>query len=290
MSAPIVSSEAPHRSNAAPSPAPENASRELVSVIIPCYNAQPFVAATIQSVLRQSWHEVEVLVVDDHSTDASFAIVEAIAAGDARVRPMRLPRNHGSPAAPRNAGVAAARGRWVAFLDADDLWHPRKLELQMRALADHHGTMCSTEMLDFRDDASVTFDEPPAAVRLVRVTLWQQLVKYRTPTSSIVARRDFMLRHPFNTDLSYRAREDTDCFIRVHEDMAYSIKIAYPLVRYRQQASQISGNKWAMVKRHLGMLRKYRFRSGRALGPLAYLLTATHFTASIYVRLLRRKL
>src|SRR4029077_13002944 len=111
------------------------AHRPLVSVIVPCYNAAPFVQATIRSVLRQSWSHLEVLAVDDGSTDATFQIVEAIAADDPRVRPIRLARNHGSPAAPRNAGVAAARGEWVAFLDADDLWHPRKLELQMAVLA-----------------------------------------------------------------------------------------------------------------------------------------------------------
>ncbi len=271
-------------------PADDHLRRPLVSVIVPCYNAAPFVEATIGSVLRQTWPELEVMAVDDGSTDTTYQLLQAIAARDSRVKPMQLSRNHGSPAAPRNAGVAAARGEWVAFLDADDLWHPNKLEIQMRVLAQHGCLVCSTEMLDFRDDAEVVFDPPPGTPQVVRVTLLQQLVKYRTPTSSIVAQRDFMTRHPFNPDLSYRAREDTDCFIRVHEDMPFSIKVAYPLVRYRQQASQISGNKWKMVTRHLGMLRKYRFRSGRSLGVMAYVFTATHFAASLYVRLLRGRL
>ena len=199
-----------------------------------------------------------------------------------------MQKNAGAPAAPRNTGIAAARGEWVAFLDADDLWHPRKLELQMRALDAHSALLCSTQMKDFSDEIRVEFDLPMRPLRVAHVTLKQQMLKYRTPTSSIVARREFMSRHLFNEDPSYKAREDTDCFIRVHEDMPFSIKIIYPLVFYRQQASQISGNKWKMVGRHLAMLKKYRLKSGKGLGPMAYIYTFTHFIASIYLRLIRR--
>lgn len=262
----------------------------LVSVVIPCFNAVAYVGTTIESVLRQSWGAVEVVVVDDKSTDATVQVVTAIASRDARVRLIQLPRNHGAPAAPRNVGVAAARGEWVAFLDADDLWHPRKLELQMKALNAHGTLMCSTRMKDFYDGDQIVFEAPPPLPPIERVTLKQQLLKYRTPTSSIVARRELMRRHPFNEDPSYKAREDTDCFIRVHEEMPFSIKIVHPLVFYRQQASQISGNKWKMVGRHLAMLKKYRLKSGRGLGAMAYIYTSTHFLASIYLRLIRRML
>ena len=129
-------------------------------MIVPCYNAAPFVRATIASVLRQSWSDLEVLAVDDGSTDATFQIIEAIAAEDPRVRVIRLPRNHGSPAAPRNAGVAAACGTWVAFLDADDLWHPLKLELQLRALHEYRALMCSALMKDFVDERKIVVSPP----------------------------------------------------------------------------------------------------------------------------------
>ena len=264
--------------------------RPLVSVVIPCFNAVAYVEATIESVLRQSWRVIEIIAVDDRSTDRTAQVIAAIASRDARVRLIQLPRNHGAPAAPRNAGVAVARGEWVAFLDADDVWHPRKLELQMQALRDYGALMCSTQMKDFRDDDQIVFEAPSLPPLVGRITLKQQLLKYRTPTSSIVARREFMCRHPFNEDPSYKAREDTDCFIRVHEDMPFSIKIIHPLVFYRQQASQISGNKWKMVGRHFAMLRKYRLKSGKSLGAMAYLYTFTHFFASIYLRLIRKML
>lgn len=261
-----------------------------VSVIIPCFNAARFVGKTIESVLAQTYSNLELIVVDDKSTDESAAIVESYGQVDARVRLIRMPINAGAPAAPRNAGVVAAQGEWVAFLDADDLWHPRKLESQMQALNAYGALMCSTQMKDFRREDQVVLEPPPPSPRVERITLRQQLLKYRTPTSSIVAYRDLMLRHPFNEDLAYKAREDTDCFIRVHEYMPFSIKITHPLVFYRQQASQISGNKWKMVGRHLAMLKKYRLKSGKGLGVLVYFYTFTHFLASIYLRSIRKML
>jgi teichuronic acid biosynthesis glycosyltransferase TuaG len=285
-----VGREAERSGTASPAERTQASSEPLVSVVVPSFNAAPFLESTLRSVLDQTHRNLEVIVVDDASTDGSADLVARIAETDPRVKLVCRTSNAGSPAAPRNQGVDAARGDWVAFLDADDLWHPRKLEIQLRVLASHGGVLCSTEMVDFRDDDEVVFDEPPSQPRVVHVTLRQQLVKYRTPTSSILARRDFMRRHPFNTDLSYCAREDTDCFIRVHEDMPFSVKVAYPLVRYRQQAAQISGNKWRMVGRHLGMLRKYRLRSGKPLGLMAYVYTATHFVSSLYVRGWRRRL
>lgn len=261
-----------------------------VSVIIPCFNAAPFIGKTIESVLAQTYSSFEVIVVDDKSTDESVELVESYARTDPRVKLIRMRKNAGAPAAPRNLGLVAACGDWVALLDADDLWHPRKLELQMQALKAHSALMCSTQMKDFRDGDQIIFEPPPVPLQVERVTLRQQLLKYRTPTSSIVVAREFMRRHSFNEDPSYKAREDTDCFIRVHENMPFSIKIVHPLVFYRQQASQISGNKWKMVGRHLAMLKKYRLKSGKSLGTMAYIYTFTHFVASIYLRLIRRRL
>jgi teichuronic acid biosynthesis glycosyltransferase TuaG len=258
-----------------------------LSVVIPCYNAAPFIAMTLSSVLGQSFRDFEVLVMDDRSTDASREVVREMATRDSRVRLIELDRNYGAPAAPRNAGVRAARGRWVAFLDADDLWHPAKLELQLRALEETGAAMCSTAMCDFRNERGLRWRDPGPRPRIERITWRKQLLKYRTPTSSIVVDRELMLACPFNEDLSYKAREDTDCFIRVHEHMPCSIKLRHPLVYYRLQANQISGNKWRMVSRHLSMLQRYRQKSGAPLGGLAYVYTATHFVSSIWLRLVR---
>jgi succinoglycan biosynthesis protein ExoO len=94
-----------------------------VSYIVAAYNAAPFIADAIASALDQRGAAIEVVVADDVSRDDTAAIVEGIAARDGRVRLLRMPRN-GGPSAARNAAIAAARGRWIAVLDADDLLLP----------------------------------------------------------------------------------------------------------------------------------------------------------------------
>jgi glycosyltransferase involved in cell wall biosynthesis len=99
-----------------------------VSVVIPSFNRRPWIAATVQSVLAQTYGDVEVIVVDDGSTDDTTDILTRDF-GD-RIRVVRLPVNHGRSAA-RNLGWTLARGEFVAFLDSDDLWLPSKLSRQM---------------------------------------------------------------------------------------------------------------------------------------------------------------
>lgn len=102
----------------------------LISVVIPCYNCERYIAATLRSVLAQDWPKLELIVVDDGSSDGSAELVRR------EFPQVRLVEqaNQGVAAA-RNLGVAQARGEWVAFVDADDIWLPGKLRAQMEQLA-----------------------------------------------------------------------------------------------------------------------------------------------------------
>jgi teichuronic acid biosynthesis glycosyltransferase TuaG len=111
------------------SPAP------AVSVITPVWNAVATLAATVASVRAQSFADWEMLIVDDGSTDGSRALAERLAAEEPRLRLLGWERNRGAAAA-RNAGIRAGRGRFLAFLDADDLWYPEKLEVQIGYMQD----------------------------------------------------------------------------------------------------------------------------------------------------------
>ncbi len=104
----------------------------LVSVIIPAYNASAFVAQALDSALAQTYRTLEVVVVDDGSTDDTAAIVEAVACRDPRVRLVR--QANGGPSAARNLGIAHSRGALIAPLDADDLWLPNKIARQVAAM------------------------------------------------------------------------------------------------------------------------------------------------------------
>jgi len=111
----------------------ESNAGHLVSVIIPAYNAARFIRRTLVSVLAQTHPDLDVIVVDDGSVDETVSIVEAIARDDPRVRLFRQ-KNSGVSAA-RNAALSVARGAYIAPLDADDLWHPAKLEKQLAVFA-----------------------------------------------------------------------------------------------------------------------------------------------------------
>jgi glycosyltransferase involved in cell wall biosynthesis len=102
-----------------------------VSAVIPTYNRLPLLLAAVESVRAQTFGDWELIVADDGSTDGSAEAVEALR--DPRIRVLRLPRT-GYAAVARNAGVRAARGEWVAFLDSDDVWLPQKLEVQLGAV------------------------------------------------------------------------------------------------------------------------------------------------------------
>jgi glycosyltransferase involved in cell wall biosynthesis len=106
----------------------------LVSVIIPAYNEAATVERTISSVLNQTYSDLEVLVVDDGSTDQTAALVQSMVDVDHRIRLLQKP--NGGLASARNNGIAHAGGEFIAPIDADDLWHPEKIRKQMAVMRD----------------------------------------------------------------------------------------------------------------------------------------------------------
>ena len=114
-----------------------------MSAIVPAYNASKTIEATLRSVRSQSHQNLEIIVVDDGSTDETTSIAEAHAAEDPRLRIIRQP--NGGVAAARNAGVLAARGDLIAPVDADDIWAPAKIERQLAAMLQNpNATLCYT--------------------------------------------------------------------------------------------------------------------------------------------------
>jgi glycosyltransferase involved in cell wall biosynthesis len=111
---------------------PAGATEQLVSVVVPAYNAAATLSQTLESAVVQTYRNLEILVVDDGSQDGTAGIARDFAARDARIR--LLSKANGGLSSARNHGVAHARGELIALLDADDLWHPAKIERQVAAL------------------------------------------------------------------------------------------------------------------------------------------------------------
>lgn len=105
--------------------------KELVSVIMPVYNAETFLNQSIQSVIDQSYQDWELLIVDDCSSDNSASLIQHFAESDKRIKYFKTDKPSGSPTLPRNIGIEKAQGRYIAFLDSDDVWLPHKLEEQL---------------------------------------------------------------------------------------------------------------------------------------------------------------
>lgn len=251
---------------------------------MPAYNAAAYLEATLDSVLKQTFEDWELLIVNDCSTDNTVAMVEEYMQRDSRIELINLSKNMGAPAGPRNIGIKQARGQWIAFLDSDDIWHPEKLSRQIAVLQKTDAKFCSTQMIDFRGDESPKLKDA-SDDQIEWISFTRQLIKFRTPTSSVIADKGLLLKHPFNEDMAYKAREDLDCWLHCHEELGKSVKIMSPMMGYRIIEGQISGKKWTMFKRHLHVLRNYRRLSGRFLSfPEALLFTLTHFALAFYYR------
>lgn len=137
---------------------------QLVSIVMPLYNAEHYVDQAIRSCLAQTYETFELLVIDDCSSDGSPEIVRSF--DDPRIRLIELSKNHG-PGPARNAGLDAARGDWLTVLDADDIYHRQRLELLER-LASRHGPDCV--YID-RETRWELVEEPPSSVTAHHITL-----------------------------------------------------------------------------------------------------------------------
>ena len=116
----------------------------LVSVIMPCYNMERFIADTMRSVISQTFANWELLITDDGSTDGTVALIQSLAENDSRIRLFSIDPQKTGIAPARNFCIKNAKGRYFAFLDADDLWHPDKLQRQLQFMQDHHVGFCYT--------------------------------------------------------------------------------------------------------------------------------------------------
>lgn len=257
----------------------------LVSIITPSYNAQNLIGRTIESVLAQSYQNWELIVIDDCSNDGTRDVVRAYAEQDTRICLLPLEKNNGAPAAPRNIGIKQAKGEWVALLDADDIWHPRKLELQLKAMRQAGASFSCTQMRDFTDEAALKFAEPGEVV-CERITFNKQQLKGRIPTSSVVTRKEVLSGFLFNEDIRYKAVEDYHCWLRVHEALGESIKLKYPLLCYRRVQGQISGSKRYMLERMYMVHKEYP----GVTSLQAAFFTLTHALGGFYYRILRKGL
>lgn len=197
-----------------------------LSVVIPAHNAETTLATAIASALAQSRRPDELVVVDDGSTDATASV--ATSHGVVLVR-----QSQGGPSAARNAGVDASTGDWVAFLDADDEWHPSKLEHQVRYAGTDGTVLVATDWA--RSPVSAPVPDPlPTTV----LSSEQILLLNRFQTSTVLLERA-AFRAAGGFDASLDGVEDWDMWLRASEQ-GRVLKLDWPFVRYTDTASGYS--------------------------------------------------
>lgn len=203
-----------------------------VSVVIPAYNSAAMVCDAVDSILGQTVPPAEVIVIDDGSSDDTAERVGAY--GD---RVLYRRQANAGPSAARNHGVSLCAGPLVAFLDADDVWHPRKLELQMRHMEGERDLgLLATDHFDW---PAAAFPEAPTATAPVSPVTWEQLViKATILTSSILVRRDVLARAG-EFDSSLCGPEDRDMFLRLAE-VTRLAKLNVPLIGYRDAPGSLT--------------------------------------------------
>jgi glycosyltransferase involved in cell wall biosynthesis len=214
-----------------------------VSVVVPLHQGRPFIGQTLRSLLTQSLAAIEVLVIDDGSSDGGDALCAAI--DDPRVRLVRQARQ--GVAAARNHGMRLARGAFIAFCDQDDVWHPRKLERQLAALArtPDSGLCCTGYRFwhpgadgQHADPAGLLADDAQARLdpALSGWVYHQMLLESCVLTSSALIRRELAAAlGDWDTRLDYG--EDWDYWLRASRLTRFAF-LAAPMVAYRQSARQ----------------------------------------------------
>jgi glycosyltransferase involved in cell wall biosynthesis len=204
-----------------------------VSVVIPTRNRSQLLALAIESALDQRGVELEVIVIDEASTDGTSAIVNRLA--DPRVRLIRHDAPLGKSAA-RNRGIAEARGAWIAFLDDDDIWAPDKLLLQLKALSETGRQWAYTGAVNITQDHRILGGAPPRPPDEVAKSL-RQVNGVPGGCSSVIVSRCAL--PPQGFDEAYRLCEDWDLWIRLART-APPACVPKPLVGYRVHAGNSS--------------------------------------------------
>lgn len=214
-------------------------SSAAVSVVVPTYQRPGYLRETLQSILSQTWSDLEVLVVSDGPSEETENVVREL--GDGRVVSLSVP-HHGWPAPSRNAGIARARGEFIAFCDDDDLWERDKLEAQLAALRTKGAALCFTNLVSI-DPASRIIGPRKASPRIYdrfpRLAYLTLPGYYIAPSSVLVPKRVVTAVGGFDDRPLLRGREDAEWFVRIaYRTRERFVRVPRPLVRYRTDPSR----------------------------------------------------
>lgn len=221
----------------------------LVSVIVTTFNRKNMLAQTLDSICKQTWRDIEVIVVDNMSQDGTESMVAELS--DDRIRYFRNP-NYGVIAVNRNFAMRHARGQYIAFCDDDDLWMPAKLSLQLDFLERHpNAVLCYTQATSFMDDEILK--EKMISRRVTHAHFFNLLRGNFIPNSSVLVKKKVFDQLGMLNESS-DLREDYEMWLRVarHYEIA---GLDEPLIKYRVHLNNNAGSKVTETLRAIRTLR-----------------------------------
>jgi len=207
-----------------------NGTAPTVSVVVAVHNRAQFLAATVRSALNQSLRPLEVLIVNDGSTDQSAGVAKQLAKSDSCVRLIDLPRNLG-PSHARNVALDAAHGDFIAILDADDLCMPNRFRRQVLFLQETGIDLCGSWFIEFGRGPARQVRWPYTEASLQAAMLFQSTICHPT----VMARRQVFEHHRYKPEM--RLAEDYDLFARAMTNFRLA-NVPESLIRYRRHANQ----------------------------------------------------
>ncbi|WP_460230880.1 glycosyltransferase [Aurantivibrio plasticivorans] len=216
----------------------------LVSVIVPCFNGEKYIESAIDSLKKQTYPHWECIVVSDGSTDGSAKIIEKLAAEDSRIVAIINNINQGVSAC-RNEAILKSKGEYLAFLDADDLWHPEKLQRQVQVFESYPNAgvvpTASTHIDGDGEPVKSRKEKAHTDLKQGRITLIEMLAGDIPFSISTMTRRECVNKVGlFNT--SYKIGEDYELWLRILQYYEYYY-IFDELLMYRVHDSNATGNK-----------------------------------------------
>jgi len=222
----------------------------LVSIITPTYNSEKFIAQTIRSVQQQSYRHWEMILVDDCSSDSTESIIMAFIAKDQRIKYYKLQKNAGAGVA-RQQAISLAAGRYIAFLDSDDLWKPEKLQKQLDFLTAKNLPF-TFSFYDCIDEAGNPLHKTIKAP--LRLRYWQLFFCNFVGNLTGIYDTQFFGKIPIS---SIRKRQDWMVWLTVLKKIRTAQPVAESLAFYRVRQDSISASKVQLLQHNFTVYRMF---------------------------------
>lgn len=223
---------------------------ELVSIVVPVFNSEKFIKETIKTVESQTYHNWELILVNDCSTDSSEQIIREYEEDDKRIKLINLETNSGAAIA-RNTGMENAKGKYIAFLDADDLWKKEKLEKQIKFMKENNYYFTFTGY-EFADENGNNLEK---IVNVPKKINYKQALKNTTIfTSTVIFNVDNLGKEIISMP-NVRRGQDTATWWKVLKTGVIAYGLNESLSLYRRSNNTLSSNKIKALKRTWNLYR-----------------------------------